>query len=99
MGHGSEYDYWDRLEILENVKETYQKIYGKRPEPGHLDNLMLQLQFHLEQAPQGAWHSGLQPQGLNKQSKSEQQWRVTLNAIGCEAMYNFGHNGPDARLA
>ena len=39
MGHGSEYDYWDRLEILENVKETYQKIYGKRPEPGLYDDL------------------------------------------------------------
>jgi len=39
MGHGSEYDYWDRAELLETLKETYQKIYGKRPEPGLYDDL------------------------------------------------------------
>ena len=44
MGHGSEYDYWDRAELLETLKETYQKIYGKRPEPGLYDDLEINIE-------------------------------------------------------
>lgn len=39
MGHGSEYDYWDRAELLENLKDAHQKLYGNRPAPGLYDDL------------------------------------------------------------
>ena len=30
MGHGSEYDYWDRAELLENLKDAHQKLHYRR---------------------------------------------------------------------
>ena len=39
MGHGTEYDYWDRAELLDAVKDTYMKLYKKRPAPGLYDEL------------------------------------------------------------
>ena len=39
MGHGTEYDYWDRAELLDAVKDTYMKLYKKRPAPGLYDQL------------------------------------------------------------
>ena len=39
MGHGTEYDYWDRAELLDAVKDTYMKLYKKRPVPGLYDEL------------------------------------------------------------
>ena len=39
MGHGTEYDYWDRAELLDAVKDTYRKLYKKRPAPGLYDEL------------------------------------------------------------
>ena len=32
MGHGTEYDYWDRAELLDAVKDTYMKLYKKATE-------------------------------------------------------------------
>ena len=39
MGHGTEYDYWDRAELLDAVKDTYMKLYKKRPATGLYDEL------------------------------------------------------------
>ena len=39
MEHRSKPSYWDRAELLETVKETYQKLHGQRPEPGLYDDL------------------------------------------------------------
>ena len=39
MEHRSKLSYWDRVALLETVKETYQKLHGVRPEPGLYDEL------------------------------------------------------------
>ena len=39
MGHGTEYDYWDRAELLDAVKDTYMKLYKEKPAPGLYDEL------------------------------------------------------------
>ena len=39
MEHRNKPSYWDRAELLETVKETYQKLHGQRPEPGLYDDL------------------------------------------------------------
>ena len=39
MGHGSEYDYWDRADLLEDLKAAHQKLHGESPAPGLYDNL------------------------------------------------------------
>ena len=39
MGSGSKYDYWDRADLLDAVKDTYMKLHGKKPEPGLYDEL------------------------------------------------------------
>ena len=31
MEHRSKLSYWDRAELLETVKETYQQLHGSRP--------------------------------------------------------------------
>ncbi len=32
-------DYWDRSDLLEEVKSLYQKLHGNRPEVGVYDSL------------------------------------------------------------
>ena len=32
-------DYWDRSDLLEEVKSLYQKLHGTRPEVGLFDDL------------------------------------------------------------
>ena len=39
MEHRSKLSYWDRAELLERVKETYQKLHGSRPPVGLYDEL------------------------------------------------------------
>ena len=39
MEHRSKLSYWDRAELLETVKETYQQLHGVRPKPGLYDEL------------------------------------------------------------
>ena len=39
MDHRSELSYWDRAELLETVKETYQQLHGVRPKSGLYDEL------------------------------------------------------------
>ena len=39
MNRSSEYNFWDRAELLETVKEIHQQLYGQRPEPGLYDYL------------------------------------------------------------
>ena len=39
MNRSSEYNFWDRAELLETVKEIHRQLYGQRPEPGLYDYL------------------------------------------------------------
>ena len=39
MEHRSKPSFLDRDELLETVKETYQQLHGKRPQPGLHDDL------------------------------------------------------------
>ena len=39
MEHRSKPSFWDRDELLETVKETYQQLHGERPQPGLYDDL------------------------------------------------------------
>lgn len=41
MEHRSKPSFWDRGELLETVKETYQQLHGKRPQPGLYDDLKI----------------------------------------------------------
>ena len=39
MEHRSEPSYWDKDELIETVKETYQQLHGERPQLGLYDDL------------------------------------------------------------
>ena len=39
MGSGSKYDYWDRADLLDAVKDTYMKLHGKKPKPVYMMSL------------------------------------------------------------
>ena len=39
MDHRSKLSYWDRADLLETLKETYQQLHGSRQEPGLYDDL------------------------------------------------------------
>ena len=39
MSHGTEYDYWDRAELLDSVKDTYMELYKEKPAPVLYDEL------------------------------------------------------------
>jgi len=39
MGHGSKPDYWDRADLLEDLKNAHLILYGVRPQPGLYDDL------------------------------------------------------------
>ena len=45
MEHRSKLSYWDRAELLETVKETYQQLHGVRPKPGLYDELEIKAAY------------------------------------------------------
>ena len=39
MEHSSKPSFWDRDELLETLKETYQQLQGEHPQPSLYDDL------------------------------------------------------------